>query len=272
MRPSIDEYFLGFAKQAAMRATCLRKKVGAVIARDGILLSTGYNGSIRGMPHCDDPGVGCLMEANHCVRTVHAESNAILQAAKNGVAIDGATLYSTASPCWPCFGLVANSGIKRIVFGEAYRAEDPGPKRVIEVAKKAGIELVSFATSQVTTEQLAAEAARLADPTNCRIGAAAKRVGLDLSDENPVLSLGDRMIKAGVAGSLSAEAQQRLVDAFACDHCGGSAAYKCVCARCERERAAGDEAECYHTCVADQYRVTENHEHVRGRAPQWVQA
>lgn len=145
-RPSIDDYFLGFARQAAMRATCLRKKVGAVIARDGILLSTGYNGSIRGMPHCTDEGVGCLMEDNHCCRTVHAEINAVLQAAKNGVRIDGATLYVTASPCWPCFSAIANAGIKRIVFGEAYRATDPGPKRVIEVAQQVGIELVDFTT------------------------------------------------------------------------------------------------------------------------------
>ena len=135
---------MDIARTVATRATCLRKHVGAVIVRDKTIVSTGYNGSIRGMPHCDDPNVGCLMEDGHCTRTVHAEANAILQAAKNGTAIDGATLYSTASPCWPCFGLVANSGIKRIVFGEAYRAGDPGPKRVSEVAKLAGIELVAL--------------------------------------------------------------------------------------------------------------------------------
>lgn len=132
MRASWDQYFLDIATAVASRATCLRKHVGAVIVRDRTILSTGYNGSIRGMPHCGDEG--CLMEDNHCVRTVHAETNAVLQAAKNGVAIDGATLYSTASPCWSCFKLVANTGIKRIIFGEFYRDE-----RIFAVAEKLGI-------------------------------------------------------------------------------------------------------------------------------------
>jgi len=111
--------------------------VGAVIVRDRTILSTGYNGSIRGMPHCDE--VGHMMENGHCVATVHAEANAILQAAKNGVRIDGATLYTTASPCWPCFKLIANSGCVRIVYGEFYR--DP---RIFEVAGQLKLELVSL--------------------------------------------------------------------------------------------------------------------------------
>ncbi|MGZ3480084.1 MAG: deoxycytidylate deaminase, partial [Myxococcaceae bacterium] len=114
-RSSWDQYFMDIARQVATRATCDRKHVGAVLVRDRTILSTGYNGSIRGMPHCDE--VGHLMENGHCVATVHAEANAILQAAKNGVRIDGATLYTTASPCWPCFKLVANSGCVRIVYG-----------------------------------------------------------------------------------------------------------------------------------------------------------
>src|SRR5678815_1642068 len=81
--------------------------------------STGYNGSIRGMPHCED--VGCVIEDGHCVATVHAEANAILQAAKNGVSVAGAELYTTASPCWPCFKLIANAGVSRVYFGEFYR-------------------------------------------------------------------------------------------------------------------------------------------------------
>ena len=81
-------YFMNIARQAATRSTCDRKQVGAVIVRDKTILSTGYNGSIRGMPHCDD--VGHQMESGHCVATVHAEANAIIQAAKNGVRIDGA--------------------------------------------------------------------------------------------------------------------------------------------------------------------------------------
>ena len=136
-RSSWDEYFMGIARQVATRATCDRKHVGALLVRDRMILSTGYNGSIRGLPHCDE--VGHMMENGHCVATVHAEANAILQAAKNGVGIDGATLYTTASPCWPCFKLIANAGCRRIVYGEFYR--DP---RIFEYAKKLEIELVSL--------------------------------------------------------------------------------------------------------------------------------
>jgi len=129
-----DEYFMQIAVQAATRSTCDRKHVGAVIVRDKTILSTGYNGSVRGMPHCDD--VGHMMEDTHCVATVHAEANAIIQAAKNGTAIDGADIYVTASPCWNCFKLIANSGIKRIFYLEFYRDE-----KVLTVARQAGIEM-----------------------------------------------------------------------------------------------------------------------------------
>jgi dCMP deaminase len=133
-RASWDEYFMGIAEQAATRSTCVRKHVGAVIVRDRTVLSTGYNGSIRGLPHCED--VGCVMEDGHCITTVHAEANAILQAAKNGVSIDGAEIYTTASPCWNCFKLIANAGIRRISFGEFYREE-----RIRETAQQIGVEL-----------------------------------------------------------------------------------------------------------------------------------
>jgi dCMP deaminase len=130
-------YFMNIARQAATRSTCDRKHVGAVIVRDKTILSTGYNGSIRGMPHCDD--VGHLMEGDHCVATVHAEANAIIQAAKNGVRIDGAELYTTASPCWNCFKLIANAGIGTIYFGEFYR-----DRRSVEVAGQLRIALVDL--------------------------------------------------------------------------------------------------------------------------------
>jgi len=130
-----DQYFMMIAIQAAARSTCDRKHVGAVIVRDKSILSTGYNGSVRGMPHCDD--VGHMMDSGHCVATVHAEANAIIQAAKNGVAIDGADIYVTASPCWPCFKLIANSGIKRVYYLEFYRDQ-----HVLDVAQQAGIELI----------------------------------------------------------------------------------------------------------------------------------
>ena len=136
-RSSWDQYFMQIALQVATRATCERKHVGAVLVRDRTILSTGYNGSIRGLPHCDD--VGHMMENGHCVATVHAEANAIIQAAKNGVRIEGATMYTSASPCWSCFKLIANSGCVRIVFGEFYR--DP---RIFEFSAKLGIELVQL--------------------------------------------------------------------------------------------------------------------------------
>jgi len=131
------EYFMNIAKQAATRSTCARKNVGAVIVRDKTILSTGYNGSIRGMPHCDEAGHD--MENDHCVATIHAEANAIIQAAKNGVRIEDGELYTTASPCWSCFKLIANSGIRRIYFGEFYRDE-----KSIRVARQLGIELIDL--------------------------------------------------------------------------------------------------------------------------------
>ncbi len=136
-RASWDEYFMNIATQVATRATCDRKHVGAVIVRDRTILSTGYNGSIRSMPHCDE--VGHMMEAGHCVRTIHAEANAIIQAAKNGVAIEGADIYITASPCWQCFKMIANAGIERIIFGEFYRDE-----RIYDVAQQLNIELLKL--------------------------------------------------------------------------------------------------------------------------------
>ena len=128
-------YFMNIAAQVSSRSTCPRKHVGAVIVRDRTILSTGYNGSIRGLPHCSD--VGCLMEDGHCIATVHAEANAIIQAARNGVRIDGATVYVTASPCWGCFKMIANAGISRVVFGEFYRDE-----RIFEFSRELGLELV----------------------------------------------------------------------------------------------------------------------------------
>ena len=140
---SWDEYFMNIARTVATRATCNRKLVGAVLVRDRIILATGYNGSIRGLPHCDEEGH--LMEEGHCIRTVHAEANAIVQAARSGVGIEGADAYVTASPCWGCFRLLANVGVKRIVFGEFYR-----DARAFEVASRLGIALVDLSASGVS--------------------------------------------------------------------------------------------------------------------------
>ncbi len=128
---------MDIALVVAARSTCPRKHVGSVIVRDKNILSTGYNGSVRGLPHCDE--AGHMMEDGHCVRTIHAEINAIIQAAKNGARIDQATIYVTASPCWHCFKAICNSGIKRIVFEEFYRDE-----RIFEVSQALGIELVEL--------------------------------------------------------------------------------------------------------------------------------
>lgn len=133
-RASWDEYFMKIAVDVATRATCDRKHVGAVIVRDKIILATGYNGSIRGLAHCDDDGH--MMQDGHCVRTIHAEANAIVQAARTGARLEGGTIYVTASPCWGCFKLIANCGIVRIVFGEFYRDE-----RIFKFAQELGIEL-----------------------------------------------------------------------------------------------------------------------------------
>ena len=140
-RASWEEYFMDIAQVVANRATCERKKVGAVIVRDKIILSTGYNGSLSGLPHCDE--VGHEMENDHCVRTIHSEANAIVQAARNGVSISGAEIFITASPCYTCFKMIANAGIKKIYYGEFYRDD-----RIKKHAKELGIDLMHLAGDQ----------------------------------------------------------------------------------------------------------------------------
>ena len=136
-----NEYFMQIALQVSTRSTCNRKHVGAVIVRDRTILSTGYNGSIRGLAHCNDQGH--MMENGHCVRTVHAEANAIAQAAKHGVNVNNSSIYITASPCWTCFKLLANSGINEIIFGEFYQDD-----RIFEAAKLARIKLMHLPSNE----------------------------------------------------------------------------------------------------------------------------
>lgn len=126
---------MNIAHEVASRATCDRKHVGAVIVRGKTILSTGYNGSIRGLPHCND--AGHEMENDHCVRTIHAEANAIVQAARNGINIDNSEIYISASPCYNCFKMIANAGLQKIYYAEFYR-----DKRIKEHAKELDIELV----------------------------------------------------------------------------------------------------------------------------------
>lgn len=141
-RPDWDTYFMGFATAASHRATCDRKHVGAVIVVDKQVVATGYNGSVRGMPHCDEAGHD--MESGHCVRTIHAEMNALAQAASRGVRIEGASIYTTASPCWACFRVLVNGGIRRYIYAEGYR-EGEHKKRIAEVADRLGLEVKSLA-------------------------------------------------------------------------------------------------------------------------------
>lgn len=144
-RPTLDEYFMEIASVVAKRSTCLRQHVGAVIVKDKRILATGYNGAPSGLPHCDE--VGCLRdkmdvpsgERQELCRGVHAEQNAIIQAAKFGISVDGGTLYSTHCPCITCAKMIINAGIKRVVYGREY-----ADKRGLELLKEAGIEVKFF--------------------------------------------------------------------------------------------------------------------------------
>ncbi len=112
-RPSWDEYFLKLAMLASERATCPRMHCGCVLVKDRFVLATGYNGSLPGQPHCED--VGCLIVDNHCVRTNHAEMNALIQAARHGVNTTCATAYITNMSCTTCAKAMIAAGIKRVV-------------------------------------------------------------------------------------------------------------------------------------------------------------
>ena len=136
-RVSWEKYFINIAVEVSKRSTCDRKNVGAVIVKNKMILSTGYNGSIRGLPHCDE--IGHEMVNGHCVRTTHAKANAIVQAAKNGVKIKGSEIYVTASPCYDCFKLIVNAGITKIYYEEFYRDQ-----RIIDRSKEIGIQLMSL--------------------------------------------------------------------------------------------------------------------------------
>lgn len=144
-RPSIDEYFLEIATVVAKRSTCLRNRVGAVIARDKRILSTGYNGAPRNMQHCLD--IGCIREQNNIAsgtrhekcRAVHAEQNALLQAALHGVSTDSATLYCTHQPCILCAKMIINANIKRVVYIQPYPDTD-----ALGFFEEAGLEVVSI--------------------------------------------------------------------------------------------------------------------------------
>ncbi len=121
------------ARVVATRSTCDRAAVGCVIVRERRILATGYNGAPKGQPHCDD--VGHLMENGHCIRTLHAEQNALIQAALHGVSTNGATLYVTHQPCFTCAKMIVNAGIVKVIHGEGYAAP-----RSLELFDAAGIQ------------------------------------------------------------------------------------------------------------------------------------
>ena len=124
MRANWNQYFMEIAYDVAARSTCDRLHVGAVITNDQKrILATGYNGSMAGMPHCEDEG--CRIESGHCVNTIHAEMNAIAQAAKSSISVDGGYIYCTHAPCWNCFKMLVNAGIRTVYFAEIYRGLDP---------------------------------------------------------------------------------------------------------------------------------------------------
>ncbi|PID94344.1 MAG: cell division protein DedD [Bacteroidetes bacterium] len=152
-RPSWDHYFMQIADTVATRATCDRGRSGCVIVRDRQILVTGYVGSPMGLPHCDD--VGHLMKqvvhedghrSHHCVRTVHAEQNAICQAARRGIALEGATLYCRMTPCRTCAMLIINCGIVRVVCEKKYHAGAESEA----MFKEAGIALCYFEDEVLT--------------------------------------------------------------------------------------------------------------------------
>jgi dCMP deaminase len=123
MRKSWDQYFIEIAEKAAERSTCDRLHVGALIVKDNRIISTGYNGSVRGLDHCTDSSEnicdgGCLSNEGRCVRTIHAEANAILHANRDDLI--GSTCFVTHEPCETCMKLLAQSGITRVVFLHAY--------------------------------------------------------------------------------------------------------------------------------------------------------
>lgn len=119
-RPSWDEYFMAIVQIISTRGTCDRLYAGSVLTKENRIIATGYNGAPAGLPHCDD--VGHLLEEGHCVRTIHGEHNALLQAARQGgTSTNGATMYTKYSPCIHCTKYIIAAGIKRVVVGKIYR-------------------------------------------------------------------------------------------------------------------------------------------------------
>lgn len=144
-RVSWDEYFMSFAKLASSRSTCLRRKVGAVIVRDKHIISTGYNGAPKGVRHCSE--TGCLREKlkipsgerHELCRGLHAEQNAIIQAALYGTSTDGGIIYCTNQPCAICAKMIINAGIKMVIYEDGYKDE-----LAYEMLEEAGVKITKM--------------------------------------------------------------------------------------------------------------------------------
>lgn len=149
MRPTWDSYFMEITKLVASRSSCLRRSVGAVLVKDKRILATGYNGAPAGMKHCEE--VGCLREKLHVpsgerhelCRGLHAEQNAIIQAARQGTEIVGSTLYCTTAPCSLCAKMLINAGVVRIIYEGNYPDE-----RAMEFFQEAGVKVEHFGESE----------------------------------------------------------------------------------------------------------------------------
>ncbi len=140
MRPDWDSYFMKIAAAVSERSTCDRASVGCVLVLEKRILTTGFNGSPTGQPHCDD--AGHLMVDGHCVRTIHAETNAIIQAALHGVSTKGSTCYVTHVPCINCTKALINAGVSRLVYTNSYRLDE----HALDFLKAANIEICQLDT------------------------------------------------------------------------------------------------------------------------------
>lgn len=153
VRPTWDEYFIKIADMVGTRGSCDRGRAGCVITRDRRIVATGYVGSPVGLPHCDEAGHEMHTvthedgtTSRHCIRTTHAEQNAICEAARIGISLDGGTLYCKMTPCYTCAKMIINAGIKRVVCAQDYHASE----RSKEIFAEAKIELILL-SQEVTT-------------------------------------------------------------------------------------------------------------------------
>jgi dCMP deaminase len=161
-RPSWDEYFMVIAKLVASRSTCLSRPNGAVIVKNKRIVATGYNGSIPGVAHCSDEGK-CFRrslgvkdsEKTDFCRAVHAEANALIQAAKLGISVQGATIYQTMAPCYTCLKLLASAGIKKVFFEINYESKNKFRDKIWTKARKeSGIEFEQLKVKKETLKYI----------------------------------------------------------------------------------------------------------------------